>query len=364
MNTSIKLVEVMAVKLSSIRRRPVHTIEAYPKPVRLKLWSVFIAFYASTLVTLSATAEATPTENTKIPTLVVMDTALDTSIPVIKSKLIHEVCILEWPSCPNGTKFMEGPGSSVLPNTILKNNGFDHGTRMVSTAIAHNPNLKVLFIRIIGHTSSGLRQRASPITLFDALQWVYSNKDKYNVVAIAISQGSHEALYTTVSNYCPLTSIDMLIDKLYADNIPTFFPTGNERDKSKINWPACIPNAVAVGGFENVGLDTPRPSKTSNYDKRLIDIWAEISWPVLNPGGETKKDPGTSIANQIAAARYVAVKVARPSLTAAQTVSLIKSKATPLSSDLPPSIRTSFPHLNQDILIFTLQTVLDLGRES
>jgi len=51
-------------------------------------------------------------ETTSVPSLAILDTGLDTSIPSIKEKLIYEVCILEWTTCPNGQSFMEGPGST------------------------------------------------------------------------------------------------------------------------------------------------------------------------------------------------------------------------------------------------------------
>ncbi|MEY3818657.1 MAG: hypothetical protein RLZZ425_112 [Bacteroidota bacterium] len=72
--------------------------------------STAVAIMLSTmLITVEAKAE------TKAPTVAVLDTALDTSLPIFKDKIVYEVCILEWASCPNGQKFMEGPGSSVLP---------------------------------------------------------------------------------------------------------------------------------------------------------------------------------------------------------------------------------------------------------
>lgn len=288
-------------------------------------------------------AQAKLKNTTSVPTLAVLDTALDTSIPAIKSRLIYEVCILDWPSCPNGTKFMEGSGASVLPQNIVSNSNFNHGTQMVSAAIVNNPNMNILFVRIVGHTSRGMRQTTGVLTVTNALEWVFANKDKYNIAAVAVSQGNHSVNKKTTTNYCPFTATDMMVDRLYSVNVPVFFPSGNDRDKSRINWPACIPNAVAVGGVEIAGLDKPQPSLVSNYDGNLIDIWAEITSPVLFPGGTTGNAYGTSVANQIAAAKYIAVKSAKPTLTLPQLLSLIKSKSTPVPNTL-----------NQNIFMFNL----------
>jgi len=301
------------------------------------------ALVAITLITTSMPAQAKLKNTTSVPTLAVLDTALDTSIPAIKSRLIYEVCILDWPSCPNGTKFMEGSGASVLPQNIVSNSNFNHGTQMVSAAIANNPNMNILFVRIVGHTSRGMRQTTGVLTVTNALEWVFANKDKYNIAAVAVSQGNHSVNKKTTTNYCPFTATDMMVDRLYSVNVPVFFPSGNDRDRSRINWPACIPNAVAVGGVEVAGLDKPQPSLVSNYDGNLIDIWAEITSPVLFPGGTTGNAYGTSVANQIAAAKYIAVKSAKPTLTLPQLLSLIKSKSTPVPNTL-----------NQNIFMFNL----------
>ena len=306
------------------------------------------ALVAITLITTSMPAQAKLKNATSVPTLAVLDTALDTSIPAIKSKLIYEVCILDWPSCPNGTKFMEGPGSSVLPTNILANRDFNHGTQMVSAAINNNPNMNILFIRIIGNTSRGTRQTTGVLTVTNALEWVFNNKDKYNITAVSVSQGNQSVLKKTTTNYCPVTATDIMVDRLYSVNVPVFFPSGNDRDKSRINWPACIPNAVAVGGVEVAGLDKPQISLVSNYDGNLIDIWTEITSPVTFPGGATGNAYGTSVANQIAAAKYISVKTAKPSLTTAQLLSLIKSTSTPISNTV-----------NQNVFMFNLGAALN-----
>lgn len=290
------------------------------------------------LIAISAPTQANLKNTISVPALAVIDTALDTSIPLIKSRLIYEACVLDWPSCPNGTNFMEGPGSSVLPKNIIANKHFNHGTQMVSAAIANNPNMNIVFVRIVGNTSRGARQNTGVLTVTNALEWVFNNKDKYNITAVAVSQGNHRVIKKTDTNYCPFTATDIMVDILYSTNVPVFFPSGNDRDKSRINWPACIPNAVAVGGVEVSGLGKPQISSISNYDANLVDIWAEINSPVIFPGGKNGNAYGTSIANQIAAARYIAVKTSNPTLTTPQLLSLIKSTANPVPNSLSQNI--------------------------
>lgn len=288
------------------------------------------ALVAITLTITSMPAQANLKNTTSVPTLAILDSALDTSIPSIKSKLIQEVCILDWPSCPNGKNFMEGASSSYLSSLILSTSNFNHGTQMASIAIAANPNMNILFVRIIGNTSKGGRQVTGPNTLPNALSWVLSNKDKYNIVAVSVSQGSQAALRKNTTQYCPASATDIAVNNLYSAGIPVFFPAGNDRDRSRINWPACIPNSVAVGGVESYG----DISIFSNYDKNLIDIWTPISSPSIYPGNISGNSFGTSVSTQIAAAQYIALKTAKPNLKLDQLLSLIKSTAKPISNSI------------------------------
>lgn len=288
------------------------------------------ALVAITLTITSMPAQANLKNRTSVPTLAILDSALDTSIPSIKSKLVQEVCILDWPSCPNGKNFMEGASSSYLSSLMLSTSNFNHGTQMASVALLANPNMNILFVRIIGNTSKGGRQVTGQNTLPNALSWVLSNKDKYNIVAVSVSQGSHSALRKNTLQYCPTSNTDIAVNNLYSAGIPVFFPAGNDRDRARINWPACIPNSVAVGGIESYG----DISVLGNYDKNLIDIWTPISSPSVYPGNIAGSSFGTSVSTQIAAAQYVALKTAKPTYTLDQLLSLIKSTAKPVSNSI------------------------------
>jgi hypothetical protein len=306
------------------------------------------------LITISpANSAGLKNKTLTLPTLAVLDTALDTSIPSIKEKLIGEVCILdlsqsqirrgEKPSCPNSSLFMEGPGASVLPMTILSNRDFSHGTQMVSAAIRNNPNMNILFIRIIGHNPNGTRQSTTINTVPNALKWIYDNQAKYNIKAVSMSQGHHNLLNST--NYCPVTQTDYWVDWLVKSNIAVFFPAGNGRDYSRIDWPACIPSSIAVGGAEDFGSSGFYVSSTSNYDKNLIDFWAPISSRINFPGGSEGNGFGTSISTQIAAAKWLAISSYKTGLTQSQLLDLIKKTSTPITN---PILKINGILLNSD----------------
>ena len=278
------------------------------------------------LVALMLTVPATSHANIKnktvaVPTLAILDTALDTSIPSIKSKLIYEVCILEWTTCPNGKSFMEGTGSSHLPIESITKNGFDHGTQMASAAISANANMNIVFVRIIGQNINGDRQITSEATIYNALNWVISNKDKFNIQAVSMSQGMGNL--TPSANYCPSTpNTQQSIKNLLSVGVPTFVPVGNSRNYKMINWPSCLPESFAVGAGSRSGIEL-----YSNYDPALVDFFSNGNVKVIAPGNVSKNAAGTSISAQIAAAQWISLKQSKPNLSITELSDLISKTA-------------------------------------
>ena len=183
--------------------------------------------------------------------IVIIDTAIDSTRPEFKGKIIQEVCLVESGVCPNGTMFQEGPGAATLPVTQVYKNGFDHGTMMSLIALQVNPNVNIIFIRVAGmNPRTQTMFSYSDVSVTRGLDWTIANKDKYNIVSVSTSAG--HASYNSVGNYCPIkaTHAKLIsnIETLMKSGVATMFAAGNGRDRSRINFPACIPQAIAVGG--------------------------------------------------------------------------------------------------------------------
>ena len=313
-----------------------------------------MAIIASTLAITTMPAQANLKPKTVVPTLAILDSALDTSIPSIKSRLVAEVCILDWPSCPNKTKFMEGAGASVLPISMLSTNSFNHGTQMASAAIASNPNINIVFIRIVGNTTKGGQQTYGLNTLVNALTWVNNNKAKYNIVAVASSHATNVPVIRRSADtaYCLPTAVDTIVSNLNNSGVPVFFPAGNSGGnpsmKNKIEWPGCISQSIAVGGVETLNLDKPQVSLISNYDSKLVDLWGEVQQPTLYPGNVNGYSYGTSVSVQVIAAKYVQLKVLKPTLTSSQLISLMKTASDPVENSY-----------GQNVYLFKLSKVIN-----
>ena len=259
------------------------------------------------------------------PVLAILDTAIDTSLPELQGKIVGEVCILEWALCPNGTNFQEGAGAASMSSELITKNGFDHGTFMASAAVKTNPNIKILFVKIIANTPTGLRKPAGESTISAALAWVRDNASKYNVKAVSLSQGSNGLLGKAGTQYCPtFTRTISAVQSLSAMSIPVFSAVGNARDYSRIDWPSCISDVVAIGAVDQIG----EIASYSNNDSSLLDFFALGSMNLTGPNNISKNIAGTSSATQVAAATYLSLS-SRTGISGNQLISMISASALP-----------------------------------
>lgn len=277
--------------------------------------------------TLLAPITMAKAEEPKPATLAIIDTSLNTSLPIFKDRIAYEVCILDWPSCPNGTPYQEGPGSAAMPKVILPNEGFEHGNQMASTAVLTNPNVKIVFIRVVGASVNGSRQIVNENTFVNALTWVKFNKDRLNIKAVAMSQSHHNLLSGTA--YCPNTPLTQnIIQELTNSDIPVFLPSGNNRDMVRISWPACIPTAISI----SASAYGDGPAVYTDYDKNLTDFFARGDLKVFNPDGTQINAIGSSVSTQVAASLYIALKNKYSTYTYSQILDIMNAKSIKLVS--------------------------------
>lgn len=287
-----------------------------------KILSALLAI--TLIVPVSAHAASVQNKTVSGPTIAILDSALDTSLPIFKDRILYEACVTQWASCPNGLSEMEGAGSSVLKPEWISSNGFDHGTQMVSLAVATNPNVNIVFVRIVGANSKGLRQATGEPTVYNALDWVIRNKDKFNIQAVSMSQGHHNL--AAGKDYCPKTPItDSKVQTLLSAGIPVFFPTGNTGDTSRIDWPACIPSSIAIGATMPAGT----VASYSNHDPLLTDFFAQGTTKATTVGGKQINVAGTSASTVIAATQWATIKSIKPNLSYKEIYDLISKTATP-----------------------------------
>lgn len=271
------------------------------------------------IAALSASFVAPAQGNTPQKTLVIIDTGFDTSLPVIKDAVIYEVCILSWSLCPNGRTFQEGPGSATLPVSGISTGNMSHGTQMASIAMNTNPGQKIVLIRLVAFNARGERLLVYESTVIQVFKWIASKREELNIGAVAMAQGHHPTL--AVKNYCPkVKELDKILLDLKVKNVPVFFPAGNSGNKSRIDWPACIPPSMAIGAINTKG----EIADYSNYDRHLVDFYVIGTAPALLPGGAETTATGTSVSTLIAASYWLNVANQKPELTAPAIAQLFR----------------------------------------
>jgi len=298
------------------------------------------ALVAITLA-LPITANAAPKVNLKstalsAPTIAILDTAIDMSQSKFQNSVVQEVCLIEiffdsTARCPNGLTSMEGPGAATLPKDKLALGGFDHGTLMADQALQTNPNVKIIFIRIIGQRESGTREYTNEATVYNALQWVINNQSKFNIQSVAMAQGSH-SLGAAGTDYCPKTPTTVeKVKALNALNVGVFFPAGNNSDYLRVDWPSCIPETISMGAT----MPTESIAPYSNYDK-LVDFYARGTTVLYGLDGKKTNFAGSSASVLVGATSWATIKSVKPELNYTEIYNLIsKTSKVTLSSRVP-----------------------------
>jgi len=178
--------------------------------------------------------------------LVIIDSGINTDLPWAKNAVVDEACFVEFHRCPNGFSQMIGTGASKMTPAMTTAGSLSHGTQMASVAVAVDPNVKIVSIRITGMTPKGAPTPYSGKAISWALDYVEANKARLNVGAVSISLGNSYR-----STACPIVgNLQKQITNLMASGVPVAIAVGNG-GSTKIDYPACIPQAIAVGATED-----------------------------------------------------------------------------------------------------------------
>lgn len=198
------------------------------------------------IATIVSVIGVSPVYASEKPSVVIIDSGFDTS----KVTPIAEVCILTLKFCQNGTAFDESVGSSNANNQVSRNGQaeWNHGTIMADIVRQINPNANLIFIRNAFVTSKG-GVNIGGIKEFNlSMDWVIRNKERYNITAVSFSRG--QITWTKNSSTCPVdVATQNQIITLQNLGVATAIAAGNSRNKTNVNYPACISEAVAISGI-------------------------------------------------------------------------------------------------------------------
>ena len=205
-----------------------------------KLISLFVVIALAAAGITPAAQAATP------KTLVIIDSGIAAELPWVQQMLIEEACFIEYGKCPNGQSTMFGKGAASLDVARIKHKAMSHGTQMASVAYEIDPNTKLVMIRIVGMSDKGFANSYTTRAVTRALNWVNENAERLNIGAVSLSVGR---AYKEAS--CPIeTELQTQVRNLFIRNIPVIAATGNGSNKLKVDYPACVPEVIAVGATD------------------------------------------------------------------------------------------------------------------
>jgi hypothetical protein len=208
---------------------------------------------------------------------------------------------------------MFGKGAASLPIARVNHKAMHHGTQMASVAYQIDPSTKLVMIRIVGMSEKGFANSYTTRAVTRALSWVNLNADRLNVGAVSLSIGRS---YREAS--CPIESeLQAQVQQLSALNIPVIAASGNGSNRVKVDYPACIPEVLAIGATDR------------RYTVKAIQGWVYPIMLISNSGPDLDfyalgRYPTTDIYGQ------QAISIGTSSATVAFSTNLVRIRNTGL----------------------------------
>ncbi|MEO1934252.1 MAG: S8 family serine peptidase, partial [Myxococcales bacterium] len=310
-------------------------------------------------------------------TVAVLDTGIDTDHPDVSANLIAEACFcnnLPGPlgCCPDGSDEQIGPAAAEDDD--------GHGTQsagvIVSNSITNQgiaPDASIVAIKVLSATGTG---NFSDVA--DGLDWVIDNRLALGIKVVNLSLGDLGAYDDASASPCTGSNTADGIAQLKNLGVSVFVASGNSGFDNGISFPACVPEAISVGGvydtsFSSVSwcgatcstiICTDEPALADSLvcnsnSGSLLDILApHFQATVPTIGGGTISVGGTSISSPYAAGQAALLLEADPSLTPDQILSSLKIGAPMVTNS---SSGLSFPRTRVDLAVAQLLTVCGNG---
>ena len=277
----------------------------------------------------AAQTKLADTSNTK--TMVIIDTGVDMTHNLVKNNIVYEVCFAGYKSCPNGQNQMEGNGSATLPTSILTNKSWIHGTSVVSAATQIDPSIKIIEIRCASLIAPNGYIGCNNDLFTNSLNWVYKNKDKFNIGAVVSPLGTSPGICNTVKAHADL------ITKIKQSGVPVILPSGNNFNYKNISSPACHTDAIAISSVDDKG----RLALYANYSSE-VDFATTGNMKVAKANNTMADDYGTSLSVAVFGTQWLMIQKNK-SLSYEQEYNLIKDTSVPVTNIM---VKTNVPSIN------------------
>lgn len=260
-------------------------------------------------------------------TVAVIDQGVNLTHEYFTGQIIDGICVYQNTSpnlCPNGTKNQTGiqAASQRFDKGVIVASE-NHGN-MVAGLIAGKPNeqapggvapnAKIL----MANTDLSL---ASIIT---ALNYIYDNREKYNIVAVSMSfgvTGGSQRDYILNCNLNPdFAQLKATLSKLRSVGIMPFAASGNGYILNEVtaSAPTCLSDVVTVGALDAQS----KISVYSTMNAKVELLGTDYAKSATTVGYQTSG--GTSAATPVVAAGYALLRQAFPTASAQLVLDAMK----------------------------------------
>jgi subtilisin family serine protease len=276
----------------------------------------------------------------------VLDTGVDTDHPDLADDIVAEQCFCnDHPSpirgcCPAGGVQQSGTGSAEDDN--------GHGTHTAGIITSAGavaapgvaPDAGIVAIKVLN--AAGSSASSSVDAAFD---WLVTNHQALGVRVVNASLGDGGEHNDPLASPCSATPAANAIALLHAAGVAVFASSGNEGHDDGISEPACVPEAISVGGVYDASVgsvswcgdsdcttilcsDASGPDVFvchSNSDE-ILDVLAP-NWRTTSPamGGGVDHFGGTSASSPYAAGQAALLLQDDPSLQPESIRDLLKA---------------------------------------
>lgn len=179
----------------------------------------------------------------------VLDTGVDTDHPDLASNLLAEACFCDDAPGPNGCC---GGGGQVESGPGSAEDDDGHGTSVAGIVASPGgvaPEVDLVAIRVLGSAGSG---RFSDVDA--ALDWLLANGPALGVRVVNLSFGDGGEFGSASQFPCSGSVTADAMAQLHGAGVSIFASSGNEAHTAGVSFPACVAEALAVGGVYDAAL--------------------------------------------------------------------------------------------------------------
>lgn len=254
----------------------------------------------------------------------VVDTGVNASHPFLSGRVVAEACFSYKNSCPNSQNQMIGSGAAKPVHwhgTHVA--GIVAGKNSTSNGIAYGAN--IVAVNIFEKDGSAYEE-----SLLSSLQYIYSVKEKYNIIAVNLSLGTSKVWTTQCDDVAP--ELTAVIHSLIDANVAVVAAAGNSFSHGMAN-PACVTKTVSVAASYSTNDKITDFSNISQHT-----TFAAPGYQISSSADSTYRTAsGTSMATPQVAGAFALYASYKPGLSISQMVVDLHASC-PKAYDAPTGI--------------------------